>query len=55
MQCKFYSPSAVLGWEQVSTFVAMLSQDAFSAGMLISTAGAESGNPHKNLAATESP
>jgi len=52
VQCKFYSPSAVLGWEQVSTFVAMLSQDAFAAGMLISTAGAESGNLHKNLAAT---
>jgi predicted helicase len=52
VQCKFYSPSAVLGWEHVSTFVAMLSQDVFSAGMLISTAGAESGNLHKNLAAT---
>jgi predicted helicase len=52
VQCKFYSPSAVLGWEHVSTFIAMLSQDVFSAGMLISTAGAESGNLHKNLAAT---
>lgn len=52
IQCKFYSPSAVLGWEHVSTFVAMLSQEIFASGMLISTAGAESGNLHKNLAAT---
>ncbi len=52
IQCKFYSPSAVLRWEHVSTFVAMLSQDVFSSGMLISTAGAESSNLHKNLTAT---
>ena len=31
-----------LAWEHVSTFVAMLSQDVFSSGMLISTAGSES-------------
>ncbi len=50
IQCKFYRPSAVLGWEHISTFVAMLSQDLFSSGMVISTAGAESANLHKNIA-----
>jgi predicted helicase len=52
IQCKFYSPSAVLGWEHISTFVAMLSQAVFASGMIISTAGAESANLHKNIAAT---
>ena len=52
IQCKFYSPSAVLRWEHVSTFVAMLSQDVFTSGILISTAGAESSNLGKNLTAT---
>ncbi len=52
VQCKFYAPTASLSWERASTFVAMLSQEVFTAGLLISTAGSESSNFHKNLAAT---
>ena len=55
IQCKFYKPSAVLGWEHISTFVAMLSQDVFASGMVISTAGAESANLHKNIAVSPKP
>ncbi|MDQ3470425.1 MAG: DEAD/DEAH box helicase family protein, partial [Actinomycetota bacterium] len=49
IQCKFYSPDAVLQWGHVSTFVAMLSQAEFSSGLIVSTAGAESSNLHSNL------
>ena len=50
IQCKFYSPDATLDWRHVSTFVGMLGQPDFASGMLVSTAGSESGNVHSNLA-----
>jgi predicted helicase len=49
IQCKFYSPDATLAWGHVSTFVAMLSRDEFTSGMIVSTAGSESANLHANL------
>ncbi len=49
IQCKFYSPDAVLAWGHVSTFAGMLAQPEFAEGMVVSTAGAESANVHTNL------
>ena len=47
IQCKFYAPTASLSWQNASTFFAMLSRDEFASGLLISTAGTESSNFHK--------
>lgn len=49
IQCKFYSPDAVLSWGHVATFAGMLAQPEFAEGMIVSTAGAESSNVHTNL------
>lgn len=49
IQCKFYSPDATLSWSHVSTFSGMLGQPDFSSGLIVSTAGAESANVHRNL------
>ena len=49
IQCKFYSPRAVLDWKHVSTFVGMLGQPDFHSGLIISTAGKESKNLQPNL------
>lgn len=53
IQCKFYSPSATLSWSNVSTFFGALNGNvAFRSGLLISTAGSESANFHKNIEAS---
>ena len=49
IQCKFYSPTATLSWNHVSTFVGMLGQPEFASGLIVSTAGAESVNLHANI------
>ena len=55
IQCKFYSPQATLSWPNVATFVGMLGQPQFSAGLIVSTAGAESSNLHSNIQRHEKP
>lgn len=50
IQCKFYSPSATLSWSNISTFFGALNGNAaFRSGLLITTAGSESANFHKNI------
>jgi predicted helicase len=49
IQCKFYSPTASLDWRQVSTFAGMMGYPDFASGMIVSTAGRESANVHRNL------
>ena len=55
IQCKFYSPQATLSWPNVATFVGMLGQPQFAAGLIVSTAGAESSNLHSNIQRHEKP
>lgn len=51
IQCKFYSPSATLSWSNVATFFGASNGNvAFRSGLLITTAGSESSNFHKNIA-----
>lgn len=55
IQCKFYSPDATLSWSNVATFTGMLGHPQFDEGLIISTAGSESANVHKNLERTPKP
>lgn len=55
IQCKFYSPDAVLSWGHVSTFAGMLASPEFGSGMLVSTAGRISVHVTSNLDAHDKP